>query len=442
MKHYLEFKDDKSNKFWEITIKGKSFIVHFGKTGTEGQTQTKEFSSSAEAKEAAEKLLQEKLKKGYKHKGEVEVEKVKETKEPALSSDLSMIRRAFKKMNKGQVVALCNTGPTASGGMEDVSETAYERGGDIEDYSMIFWHNQSHDAFDRAGNLVGSLALHWAGDRLKLAKLLTEHLSNFQIEVPSSDHTVFKLASPPEPVSEIDPRNTVQCLRFLDSDREKMNNSYTKGELDVLREMVRIGEPKVMIYAAFLLDCGDQKFLNADDVANLLRRFEEIIKIKPGMQYWQEPFYTIKLLLNAMGRMQHTDYHSLIRQWARHKKVTVRAGVASHSEDVPSPSEHLLLLKNLLHDAHPKVFFAAIRSLCTLYLSTGRKESDAFFDAMLEPGVSKELISGCIELIDGENEFWDDRPPIKADTYAPRIRQLAKAVSDDPELAKRLLGLI
>lgn len=61
----FEFKDDKSNKFWNIELQGKQFTVAFGKIGTKGQTQTKEFADEAKAQAAHEKLVAEKLGKGY-----------------------------------------------------------------------------------------------------------------------------------------------------------------------------------------------------------------------------------------------------------------------------------------------------------------------------------------------------------------------------------------
>jgi predicted DNA-binding WGR domain protein len=65
MKHYFTYKDDKSDKFWHIEVKGKSFTVMYGKTGTAGTSQTKSFASQEQCKKEAEKLLNEKLKKGY-----------------------------------------------------------------------------------------------------------------------------------------------------------------------------------------------------------------------------------------------------------------------------------------------------------------------------------------------------------------------------------------
>ncbi|MDI7173764.1 WGR domain-containing protein [Leptospira santarosai] len=65
MKHHLTFKDDKSDKFWNIEVSENSFTVTYGKTGTSGQTQTKSFDDEKKCLKEAEKLLAEKLKKGY-----------------------------------------------------------------------------------------------------------------------------------------------------------------------------------------------------------------------------------------------------------------------------------------------------------------------------------------------------------------------------------------
>ncbi|EMO14921.1 leucine rich repeat protein [Leptospira santarosai str. CBC523] len=68
MKKYLTFKDDKSDKFWNIEVSENSFTVTYGKTGTAGQTQTKSFDDEKKCLKEAEKLLSEKLKKGYVEK--------------------------------------------------------------------------------------------------------------------------------------------------------------------------------------------------------------------------------------------------------------------------------------------------------------------------------------------------------------------------------------
>lgn len=59
------YSDAKSNKFWEIDLQGRQFTVRFGKTGAAGQTQVKEFADEAAARREHDKLVAEKLKKGY-----------------------------------------------------------------------------------------------------------------------------------------------------------------------------------------------------------------------------------------------------------------------------------------------------------------------------------------------------------------------------------------
>ena len=62
---YLEFRSDKSSKFWEITLNGARHTVRFGRIGTEGQTRTKAFDDDESAKRDCERLIREKLGKGY-----------------------------------------------------------------------------------------------------------------------------------------------------------------------------------------------------------------------------------------------------------------------------------------------------------------------------------------------------------------------------------------
>ncbi|QBH96365.1 WGR domain-containing protein [Limnobaculum zhutongyuii] len=65
MKRTFIYNDDKSAKFWTIDIDSNSFRVNFGKLNTEGQNQTKTFDNAAGCQKQADKLIKEKLKKGY-----------------------------------------------------------------------------------------------------------------------------------------------------------------------------------------------------------------------------------------------------------------------------------------------------------------------------------------------------------------------------------------
>ena len=65
----LVFSEGTSNKFWNIVLSGSTYTVTFGRVGTAGQTQTKEFDSDEKAKKEFDKLVASKLKKGYADSG-------------------------------------------------------------------------------------------------------------------------------------------------------------------------------------------------------------------------------------------------------------------------------------------------------------------------------------------------------------------------------------
>ena len=67
-KRRFEFSEGSSNKFWELQVSGEGFTTRHGKIGTDGTEVTKEFSSPEEATKEAEKLVHEKVKKGYVEK--------------------------------------------------------------------------------------------------------------------------------------------------------------------------------------------------------------------------------------------------------------------------------------------------------------------------------------------------------------------------------------
>ena len=62
----FEFIDGGSKKFWEIGQNGCEMTVRFGRIGTNGQAQTKTFPDEARASRETQKLIGEKLKRGYK----------------------------------------------------------------------------------------------------------------------------------------------------------------------------------------------------------------------------------------------------------------------------------------------------------------------------------------------------------------------------------------
>ena len=65
MTRHFEFVEGSSSKFWEVTAKDNAVTVRYGRIGTDGQTQTKSFGDTAASQKHADKLIAEKLKKGY-----------------------------------------------------------------------------------------------------------------------------------------------------------------------------------------------------------------------------------------------------------------------------------------------------------------------------------------------------------------------------------------
>jgi predicted DNA-binding WGR domain protein len=61
----LRYTDDKSDKFWSIVLSGCSHTVNYGQYGKDGQVQTKDFPTEDAARKSCDKLVAEKLKKGY-----------------------------------------------------------------------------------------------------------------------------------------------------------------------------------------------------------------------------------------------------------------------------------------------------------------------------------------------------------------------------------------
>jgi predicted DNA-binding WGR domain protein len=61
-----EFVEGTAAKFWEILRQGTMITIRYGRIGTQGQTLTKSFDTDERAERELEKLLGEKLRKGYR----------------------------------------------------------------------------------------------------------------------------------------------------------------------------------------------------------------------------------------------------------------------------------------------------------------------------------------------------------------------------------------
>ena len=66
MKRRFEFVKGSSSKFYEVNVTGNVVQVTYGRIGTAGQTQRKEFTDAATAQSHADGLIRQKLAKGYR----------------------------------------------------------------------------------------------------------------------------------------------------------------------------------------------------------------------------------------------------------------------------------------------------------------------------------------------------------------------------------------
>ena len=67
-RRYFECVGGKSNKFWKINVDGCDVTVRYGRIGTSGTAKTKTFSDQEAAQRHAQKLIEEKMGKGYSEK--------------------------------------------------------------------------------------------------------------------------------------------------------------------------------------------------------------------------------------------------------------------------------------------------------------------------------------------------------------------------------------
>jgi predicted DNA-binding WGR domain protein len=68
MRRELIYMDAKSSKFWTIELQGSGHTVTYGRIGSAGQTSSKSFASEEAARKDFDKLVKEKLSKGYVEK--------------------------------------------------------------------------------------------------------------------------------------------------------------------------------------------------------------------------------------------------------------------------------------------------------------------------------------------------------------------------------------
>ncbi|MFI1188729.1 hypothetical protein [Streptomyces californicus] len=98
-------------------------------------------------------------------------------------SDLSRIKAWWRTLGGDRFAVLpppTRSRYTQSDGHEDAAEMFAVRGIST-DASFAYWHWQSHDAFDRGGDLTGELYLHWGGDHATVTAGLGDGPDGYRI---------------------------------------------------------------------------------------------------------------------------------------------------------------------------------------------------------------------------------------------------------------------
>ncbi|EMO80249.1 WGR domain protein [Leptospira kirschneri str. 200801774] len=145
MKHQLTFQDNKSDKFWNIETSENTFTITYGKSGTPGQSQTKNFDSEEKCIQEARKLLTEKLKKGYIEQG-AQVDTKKSA--PSPSGFLKEWRKLVNSKNLTEHFSYLADSPSADKTLEllvdridkqrmEIDEENFELNLYFKDYDLI-----------------------------------------------------------------------------------------------------------------------------------------------------------------------------------------------------------------------------------------------------------------------------------------------------------------
>ena len=105
MKKHLKYIEGNSDKFWQITVQENSFTVTYGKNGTAGTSQTKQFTDAEECLKAAEKLYNEKVKKGYSESGEVVISETSSKKSTSKTPDKQELLNSYDQILKTRSIS-------------------------------------------------------------------------------------------------------------------------------------------------------------------------------------------------------------------------------------------------------------------------------------------------------------------------------------------------
>ena len=159
----LVFMDSSSNKFWNIELSGDSHTVTYGRSGTDGQSKTKAFADENAARKDFDKLIAEKLKKGYVDSGSASASAGDDGESLPVIAFRSVVKQEDAQINAktfiGRRVADYDPDKKPAAG----GKTVYRFRSDYDEPNCIPYltHFLETDAAEEA---VGIIIGNWAGD--------------------------------------------------------------------------------------------------------------------------------------------------------------------------------------------------------------------------------------------------------------------------------------
>jgi predicted DNA-binding WGR domain protein len=159
----FELDDDTSRKFWEIATEGKANTVRFGRIGTEGQVKTKTHPSEKSARVDAEKLVREKVAKGY-----VEVSSARKQASTSKASLVERLEAALGVHRRGYVERNMRTPPSGKA-LDAFRATVGRSLVDTSFYSLYSWRDGS-----KGDDFCGDLQLLPLASIVETKKLMDE----------------------------------------------------------------------------------------------------------------------------------------------------------------------------------------------------------------------------------------------------------------------------
>lgn len=120
----LIFSDDRSNKFWRARTDGNTMYVNYGRVGTDGQTQVKEFNSTSAAQAALDKQANGKRKKGYEDDGNASGAADAAPAEVAPPTEPQSVRLSLEQGGRKIALELAYDGQTVRTSVDETYDSA------------------------------------------------------------------------------------------------------------------------------------------------------------------------------------------------------------------------------------------------------------------------------------------------------------------------------